>query len=110
MPNDESFVGIDVSKAVLDVAIYPTGEHWKVPNDPDGIGDLVSRLEQLAPERIVLEATGGLRLPLSPPWAALDYPLWRSTRGRRVTLLERRAVWRKQTRWMHRCWLNSRQS
>ena len=28
-------------------------------NDPDGIGDLVSRLQQLAPERIVLEATGG---------------------------------------------------
>ena len=59
MPNDESFVGIDVSKAVLEVAVHPSGEHWKVPNDPDGIGDLVSRLQQLAPERIVLEATGG---------------------------------------------------
>ena len=30
MPNDESFMGIDVSKAVLDVAVHPTGEHWKV--------------------------------------------------------------------------------
>lgn len=59
MPNDESFVGIDVSKTVLEVAVHPTGEHRKVANDPDGRGDLVSRLQQLAPQRIVLEATGG---------------------------------------------------
>lgn len=63
MATEALFVGIDVSKAVLDVAVTPTGEQWKVQNDPDGIGDLVNRLQQLAPERIVLEATGGLEVP-----------------------------------------------
>ncbi len=55
-------VGIDVSKAKLDVAVEPTGEHWQVNNDEQGIGQLVERLHHLAPERIVLEATGGFEL------------------------------------------------
>lgn len=55
-------VGIDVSKATLDVAIEPTHEHWQVANDTAGIQQLVERLAQLGPERIVLEATGGYEL------------------------------------------------
>jgi transposase len=57
------FVGIDVSKATLEVACAPTGEHWVVANDAPGIACLVARLVPLAPERIVLEATGGLEMP-----------------------------------------------
>ena len=56
-------MGIDVSKAVLDIAAHPTGERWQVPNAAEGIAQLVSRLDELAPERIVLEATGGLEVP-----------------------------------------------
>src|SRR5215211_5382279 len=52
-------VGIDVSQATLDVAVYPTGEQWQVSNDEAGISQLVERIRKLAPERIVLEATGG---------------------------------------------------
>ena len=52
-------VGIDVSKTTLDVAVFPTGERWQTSNDETGIGSLVERLTSLAPERIVLEATGG---------------------------------------------------
>jgi len=55
-------VGIDVSKAHLDVAIEPTHERWQVANDEVGIRDLVKRLGQLGAERIVLEATGGYEL------------------------------------------------
>lgn len=55
-------VGIDVSKATLDVAVYPSDELWQVTNDATGISELVERLHQVAPERIVLEATGGLEL------------------------------------------------
>ena len=55
-------VGIDVSQATLDVAIHPTAEQWQVRNDPAGISQLVERLQQLSPERIVLEATGGYEL------------------------------------------------
>lgn len=53
------FVGIDVAKATLDVAVRPSGERWSAPNDEAGIGALVARLRPLAPALIVLEATGG---------------------------------------------------
>lgn len=53
------FVGIDVSKATLDVAARPGGAAWTAPNDDAGIAALVARLRPLAPTLIVLEATGG---------------------------------------------------
>jgi len=40
--------------------IQPTGEPSQVRNDPDGVGDLVNRMQEPEPERIVLEATGEL--------------------------------------------------
>ena len=54
------FVGIDVAKAQLDIALRPTGERWAVPNDPHGCGTLVEQLQAVHPTLIVLEATGGL--------------------------------------------------
>jgi len=54
------FAGIDVSKAALDVALRPSGELWRCANDEAGIADLIGRLQPLAPQLIVLEATGGL--------------------------------------------------
>ncbi|MDP2340405.1 MAG: IS110 family transposase [Deltaproteobacteria bacterium] len=53
------FVGIDVSKATLDVATRPTGESWSVPNDDAGVVDLARRLRELQPTLVVVEATGG---------------------------------------------------
>lgn len=58
------FVGIDVSKAWLDVASRPGPAPRRVANDPDGIAGLVADLRALAPTLVVLEATGGLELPL----------------------------------------------
>jgi transposase len=52
-------VGIDVSKARLDVAIRPKLERFSVTNDEDGHKELRRRLAKLHPERIVLEPTGG---------------------------------------------------
>ena len=56
----ETFVGIDVSKAVLDVAVAPTGDAWSVANSTEGIAQLVGRLREVSPKLIVLEASGGL--------------------------------------------------
>jgi transposase len=56
----DAFVGIDVSKAVLDVAVTPTGETWSIPNSADGMQQLVGKLGEISPRLIVLEATGGL--------------------------------------------------
>src|SRR5262245_13180441 len=53
------FVGVDVAKAQLDIALRPTGERWAVANDDAGIAALVERLQAMPPTLIVLEATGG---------------------------------------------------
>ena len=53
------YVGIDVSKAALDVAVRPGDTAFRVANDPAGLAELVQRLRPMAPALIVLEATGG---------------------------------------------------
>jgi len=54
-----AFVGIDVAKAELVIAIRPSGERWTLANDGAGIQTLVQRVRGHAPTLIVLEATGG---------------------------------------------------
>ena len=66
------FVGIDVSKDCLDVAVRPTGEAWQVSHDSRGISDLVERLGELAPQLVVLEATGGMEMALAGELAKTD--------------------------------------
>ncbi len=56
------FVGIDVAKAELVVAVHPTNERWTVANDERGVRTLVERLRAVPPTLIVLEATGGYEL------------------------------------------------
>jgi transposase len=56
----DRFVGIDVSKAALDVHVRPEGAALQVPNTPAGVRRLVARLAPLAPALIVADATGGL--------------------------------------------------
>jgi transposase len=60
----EVFVGIDVSKARLDVAVRPSDEVWKCSNDEEGFAALVEKLKPLSP-LVVLEATGGYQAPLA---------------------------------------------
>lgn len=54
------YVGIDVSKASLEVALWAEGESWSCANDPEGVSKLIQRLAQLQPALIVVESTGGL--------------------------------------------------
>ena len=58
----DHFIGIDVSKATLDIASLPDGESWTVTNDEPGLAELAPRLVALAPVLIVLEATGGFEM------------------------------------------------
>jgi transposase len=57
--NTPKFIGIDVSKANLDVAVRPTGESWQFSNAPEGISQLVEKIKPYAPVLIVIESTGG---------------------------------------------------
>lgn len=64
MSTSSVYVGVDVSKAQLDIAVRPRAESWSLPHDLRGITTLVTRLQALQPTLIVLEATGGLEVPL----------------------------------------------
>jgi transposase len=57
---EQMFVGIDVSKARLDVAVLPSGEVFAVDNTAPGLTELLIRLSEVHPRLVVLEATGGL--------------------------------------------------
>jgi transposase len=75
MSLSQLFVGIDVAKAHLDIAVRPTGECWTVTNDEAGITILVTRLQRTAPALIVLEATGGYQRAVVAALAAAGLPL-----------------------------------
>ncbi len=55
----EIYVGVDVSKARLDVAFEPSGECFGVANDGPGVEELFERLRPHLVKLVVLEATGG---------------------------------------------------
>jgi len=57
--SDSVFVGIDVSSQTLEVASSNQAKTWQLPNDTGGLESLVSRLLELKPALVVLEATGG---------------------------------------------------
>jgi transposase len=73
--SSQVFVGIDVAKAQLDIALRPTGERWGVTNDDVGITALVTRLQAIAPQLIVLEATGGYQRAVVTALAAAGLPV-----------------------------------
>lgn len=53
-------VGIDVSKAVLDVHVLERGRNWSNANDEAGIRALIGRLKRYRLARVVVEGTGRL--------------------------------------------------
>ena len=59
-----SFVGVDVSKSQLDIAMRPDKKKWAIINSEAAIAELVKMLKELSPQVIVIEATGGLETPL----------------------------------------------
>jgi len=72
---NECFVGIDVSKDFLDIAILPSNELYRVDHDEKGVKILVERLAKLDPTLIVLEATGGLEMALVTALATKRLPV-----------------------------------
>jgi len=72
---DTMFVGIDVSKDRLDVAVRPTGDHFVVARDTHGLRELVARLTALAATTIGLEATGGYETVVAASLAAASLPV-----------------------------------
>ena len=75
MEQEVTYVGIDVAKAQVDVAIRPTNDRWEIPRDEAGIRKLVSQMKTLEPVMVLLEASGGLELPLVAALAAESVPV-----------------------------------
>lgn len=71
----EHFVGIDVSRDKLDLGIRPVGEKWQVANTAAGIAAVLPQLLALKPTLIVLEATGGLELPVVAALGSAGLPV-----------------------------------
>ncbi len=69
------YVGIDVAKAHLDIALRPSGEVWQVSHDTQGVTILLARLAELTPTLVVLEATGGLEMSLVGELAHAQLPV-----------------------------------
>ena len=73
--NSQVFVGLDVSKQHLDVAVRPQGRHFITPNNDRGIKQLVKRLVALKPQLIVLEASGGYEFLATAALAEAQLPV-----------------------------------
>jgi len=70
----ECWVGIDVAKAYLDVAIWPTQERLRVPRDEAGLAALIAWLQPRTLTLIVLEATGGLETLVAGMLVEAQFP------------------------------------
>ena len=75
MEQEATYVGLDVAKAQVEVAIRPTGDRWEISRDEAGIRKLVSRLKTLDPVLVLLEASAGLEVPLVAALAADALPV-----------------------------------
>jgi transposase len=67
-------VGIDVSKATLDVATT-RNERWSYANEEEGIQELIEALRTREVERIVLEASGGYEAAVVAALASAGLPV-----------------------------------
>jgi len=72
---DAIFVGIDVSKDRLDVAVQPIGESFSVSRTGAGIEELAERLKAMSPKVVAVEATGGFETVVAAGLAGVNLPL-----------------------------------
>ena len=66
-----AFVGLDVSRTSIQLAVRPTGEQWNTRVDDGGILEAADHLKDIDPQLVVMEAQGGPELPLAGMLATL---------------------------------------
>lgn len=71
----ESFVGIDISKSSVDVAVHESKEHWTFTNDENGLRKLANLMRKLSPSLIVMESTGSYEVAAAYELNAHGYPV-----------------------------------
>jgi transposase len=75
MSKEPVFVGIDVSQSNLDLAEHSSQKRWSFTNDDVGINRIVRLLNELTPNLVVMEATGGIEIPLVSELMAAGLPV-----------------------------------
>ena len=70
MKTEPTYVGIDVAKDRVDIFIRPTGDSWSMYYGEAEVDELVVKLQTIEPAVAIVEATGGLELPLVAALAA----------------------------------------
>jgi transposase len=68
MNKEQTYVGADISKESLDIAIYGSDKKCQFPNNTTGLKKAIRFLKGLTPVLVTFESTGGLELGL---WEAL---------------------------------------
>ena len=61
---EEIFIGIDISKTQMDVAIWGNDKTWEFRNEAEGWQELVEKAKDLNPSLIVVEASCGIEQPI----------------------------------------------
>lgn len=74
MNTEPVYVGMDVSKATIDICVSD-GEAWQVANDDRSMDGLCARIASLQPALVILEATGGYELRAAGALAAVHLPV-----------------------------------
>jgi transposase len=71
----QTYIGIDVSKALLEVAAHESSYQFRCPNNPSAFAALIAELIPLRPALIVLEATGGWETRVTAALHAAGLPV-----------------------------------
>lgn len=74
-PHGPCFIGIDVGKTQLEIAVHPTGVTWQSETSARALRTLASRVAALEPQLVVLEATGGYEVPVLGALAQREVPV-----------------------------------
>ncbi len=75
MEQQSQWVGIDVSKASLDVYLRPNGKQFQVTNQASGIVELIGQLQAFNIRQVILEASGGLELEVAQALQQQEYAI-----------------------------------
>jgi len=69
------FVGLDIDHGTLQAAVRPAGQKWFANTSDSGICEIANVLASVQPEIVVLEAQGGVELPVAGTLATTGLPL-----------------------------------
>ena len=75
MTIEKTWIGIDISKDVLDIYVLPQGLTLQQPNSDVGVQSLIEQLNPLSPSLVVVESTGGLERLLVSGLQAATIPV-----------------------------------